>query len=101
MTRIPTDHELDEMESHLDGISPGPWRLSMTGYSVKSEDNTIVSSVPRVTVPSDLDFPRWISDGEFIANARTDLPVLLAAIRDLKAEVRYLRLTLGESEELP
>lgn len=71
-----------------------PWRTSMTGYSVKSND----PDAPIVAAPhggaqvTAKQFDRWLDNSDFIASARTALPEALDEVERLQAN----RLAVGE-----
>lgn len=80
---------LEEIERRLaeqDAASPGPWRVSATGYSVKAQEDVahgsrIVASVPGGGSARNETLEAWSRDGEAIAEARTGYPAALRALR--------------------
>lgn len=75
---------LPEIKADAQAARPGPWRVSMTGYSVKSgqgEEKVIVASIPNYRAG----LASWMADAEFIANARQDVPDLIALAERLSA----------------
>lgn len=71
-----------------EAATPGPWRVSMSGYSVKSHDVDvpIVAAVYHGAQATAKDIERWLPNADFIAYARTALPA--AARRVLELEGR-------------
>lgn len=86
--------DLDAIEKRADAATDGPWFASDFGHSGESEPSSIVvhhgkfnwqsirdgefvASMPASWVGSD--------DADFIAQARTDVPALIARIRELEA----------------
>ena len=63
--------------------TPGPWRVSMSGYSVKSNDDDmpIVANNPWGVAMRERDVPRWLNNAHLIAAA----PDLLAALKAIIA----------------
>lgn len=51
--------------------TPGPWRVSMSGYSVKSNDDDmpIIAQNPWGHAMREKDCPRWLANAEIIAAA--------------------------------
>jgi hypothetical protein len=72
-----TDHELNEIEERARMADPGPWKAlfgdNAPGFLQHASDRTTV----------------LLYDGnlKFIAAARTDVPVLVAEVRRLRAEL--------------
>lgn len=77
----PTSQQLDEIEARANAATAGPWCLCDDYSDVLNPDGYQLASY---AAPA---------DGEFVAHARTDVPVLLAEVRRLTAEladqVRY------------
>lgn len=72
-----TDAELDEIRQRCEAVTPGPWSVHETphGYSIRWP-HCVRATVARV----------WgIEDSAFVANAREDVPRLLAEIDRLRA----------------
>ena len=57
------------IETLLEKATAGPWRVSMRGYSVKSnnDDMPIVVQNPWGTSMRERDIPRWLDNAELIA----------------------------------
>lgn len=94
-----TDHDLDEMEARCKAATPGPWRAS------DDEPSDVVIWGPAdkflVNVGADAIVPMSNTTGgavlafdadrlnaEFMAHARTDLPRVLAELRELRRLAR-------------
>lgn len=62
--------------------TPGPWRISMSGYSVKSmcDDMPIVASNPRGLAMKERHAQAWLENARLISAA----PDLLEAVRQLR-----------------
>jgi hypothetical protein len=75
-----TDVDIDAIQARADDSTEGPWEAyehsnSMIIYSV-DENDSVVAQVTRIT------------DATFIAHARTDIPALIAEVKDLRAQLR-------------
>lgn len=102
---FPTDEELSEIKARVDASAPGPW------VSVASTEPVDFHGFPTRTTVRTAGWPSegWSkygfepSDAEFIAHARTDVPLLLAALRARRDEVddlaEALRLCMGRALE--
>lgn len=64
---------LDEIEARANAATPGPW----TPQTIRLYDGV---DLPDETVA------QWQRDAVFIAHARTDVPALIARVRELEAE---------------
>jgi hypothetical protein len=77
-----TDHELDEIRLRCAAASPGPWKAWVEG-----RDHTSGSSFVQ-TAAEDIEMSgATTADYDFIANARQDVPRLLAEVERLRALV--------------
>lgn len=87
------EEELAQIEARLEAASPGPWTAAQNGKP---------ADVVRATIHDDLGIAQAVTydwertppgqaeaNGEFIAHAREDIPVLIAEVRRLKAKVSY------------
>lgn len=83
-----TDLDLAHLRALLDAATPGPWRVSMSGYSVKSDDVDvpIVASVHHGAHATARDIERWLPNADLIAASRTVLPQLLARVEELERQ---------------
>lgn len=70
---ILTPEEYDEMAARAEAASPGPWAIESVGLMDATRSRVIV------LLPSDPD-EQDLADQEFIACARSDVPVLCAAL---------------------
>ena len=78
--------------------TPGPWRVSMSGYSVKSQDDNmpIVATIAQGAAAKLADIQRWWPNADFIVHARTREPILARGVVALTARVEALEGTLIE-----
>lgn len=74
-----------KIKARLAKATPGPWRISMTGYSVKSnsDDMPIVAQNPWGVAMREINIPRWLDNAEFMAHAPEDIATLLNALEAL------------------
>ena len=81
MAPLRTSDIAAEAERLLQQITPGDWRISMTGYSVKSNDDDMpfVAQNPWGQAMREKDIPCWLANAEFIAAAPRIIRVLLNA----------------------
>jgi hypothetical protein len=81
-----TEEKLAELEALAAAATPGPWRVSMSGYSVKSYD----ADVPIVATPrggaqaTGKQLEHWHANSDLIAAARDAVPALVAEVRRLR-----------------
>ena len=120
-----SEAKLREIEECAEKATPGDWRLSMSGTSVKSSLQTehdgdylpIICSVPCGPQATPKAMRQFSEDGTFIANARQDIPALTKALREAAEmvaalhppkqcvvsgkcrECEWLRVWRGESEK--
>ena len=59
----------EELRALLTRCSPMPWRVSFSGYAVKSIDASIVAQVHPAGMQSDAVFERWMDNSELIVEA--------------------------------
>ena len=92
-----TEEQLREIAERESKASPGPWILRPMGTIVGHKGTAAV--VDGEASPGYFDWicsmqgsnqPKWFEDGQFIAHAREDIPVLLATIRELQEQVKQL-----------
>jgi hypothetical protein len=87
--------DLDAIEKRADAATEGPWFASDFGYSGEGEPSSIVVHQGKFDWQSIRDgefvasMPTWdrqeSDDADFIAQARTDVPALVARIRELES----------------
>ncbi len=95
-----TDAELDEIEARANAATEGPWQIDRVSGDVigpgeqssqLSYGGVLVSTHPCVTIAVSYELDAaWGAEPEdmvFIANARTDVPRLVAEVRRLRALV--------------
>lgn len=87
------EKQLQELERLAQAATPGPWRHSMSGYSVKSNDPDvpIVAAVHGGPVATAKQVEQWIPNAEFIAAVRDALPALLSTLRARDAACAAMR----------
>lgn len=90
-----SEEEIAEIEKRANAATPGPWYTQATGetYAGFSVESLICATAPgkynRVYAnPPGGSFPG--ADQSFIANARQDIPRLIATIRAYEAKIRML-----------
>jgi hypothetical protein len=73
-------------------MTPGPWRVSMSGYSVKSHDidSPIVTVVPTATQARLIDVERWLPNADGIVHMRNNLRAMADQLEAACAEVERL-----------
>lgn len=76
--------DLDAIEKRAAEATPGPWEVRSSSIAVKDDKAPYVCTVPgRHSVPQ---WATWMRcNGPFIAAARTDVPALVAALREARA----------------
>lgn len=120
MTAPMTDAEIREALARAERATPGPWEITAggghkspsircpesyhaCGVNVVQADRSVISSVSYTNevcefpVQDVMGTPEAKAVAEFIAHARTDVPRLVATIREREAEIERLR---GERDEL-
>jgi len=89
-----TEQELAAIEARCNAATPGPWNRAYHGNMIIVESpNSIVVNADDKEFGTGLQYGgiKGETDGDFIANSRTDVPALLAEVRRLMAEVEHLR----------
>ncbi len=84
------EQELNEIEERAAKATPGPWFHNKSGsiiYPVQGDTN----GHQLIQASNSYYDPGWSIDADFIANARTDVPDLLAEVERLTAENARLR----------
>ena len=83
------DLNVDAIGARADAATPGPWRALGTG--VRGGDHWYVvdstESIASIHANDGSDEDQRERDAEFIAHARTDIPALIARVRELEAEL--------------
>ena len=120
MTAPMSDAEIREALARAERATPGPWEITAggghkspsircpesyhaCGVNVVQADRSVISSVSYTNevcefpVQDVMGTPEAKAVAEFIAHARTDVPRLVATIREREAEIERLR---GERDEL-
>lgn len=80
--------DLDEIERRVNAATEGPWG-SHEGCVHRLDGETFYGGKAICRTPGDDDYfgPQDVRDGQFIAHARTDVPALIARIRELEGRV--------------
>lgn len=81
-----TAEQLDAIRKRAKRATPGPWRVVEKGNTVKS---VAVTTFAVAWNPQEMICPNMspkTGNADFIANARTDIPALLAYIAELEQE---------------
>ncbi len=103
------EKKLAAIEARLARASKGPWvRWVGTGRVNRgpASENTLCAfrgikdgyTICDTGDPPYPENPRWSSDAEFIAHARTDVPALINAVRALTKELAVLQQQLAKGE---
>jgi hypothetical protein len=66
---------LDEIEARANAATPGPWKYCAGSGAIEGVNTLIVRGA-------------WPNSGPFIAHARTDVPALIARVRELEAALK-------------
>jgi hypothetical protein len=75
-----SDQELDEIERRAHTATVGPWKSFVEGRDFTSGDSFIRTGGEDIYLSG-----ATVADQDFIANARADVPRLVAEIRALRA----------------
>lgn len=76
---------ISQIRERAEKASPGPWRGSYKGYSVRSDagDETVtIAASPNAHDTKKDTWERWLNNEAFIAHARADIPWLLERLGD-------------------
>ena len=87
--------DLDAIEARASAATPGPWKR--TGVNVWAWFNDQVYTIMRGFT----DRPSPVHDQNFIAHARTDVPALIAAVRERDAEITRLKAWIEANRHHP
>lgn len=100
-----TEERLAEIKARADAATPGPWSPIIGMTAGDPREHPVICKVavefqvwsrPDATRPMDAQH----KNTRFIANARTDVPALIAEIEQLRAEVDTLRNALKTYERV-
>jgi hypothetical protein len=75
--------ELERIEARCAAATPGPWKSWVEGRDHTSGDHFISTAGEDIYLTG-----ATLSDQDFIAAARQDIPTLIAAVRELGDRVR-------------
>ena len=87
-----TEKELAEIEQRTEKATPGPWSAVEHGNTIKSHAIVAVNKDISI-VPIAAGISPKTENATFIAHSRTDIPTLLAEIRRLQEENRWIPVT--------
>ena len=76
-----TDEELHEIETRCESATGGPWRSFVEGRDHDNGSDFIQTAGDDIELTGGT-----VADQDFIANARQDVPKLLAEVRRLRRE---------------
>jgi hypothetical protein len=82
MTGMVTEEELKRIEARCEATTPGPWKSWVEGRDHESGEHFIGTAGEDIYLTG-----ATIADQDFIAAARQDIPMLIAAIRELQSRV--------------
>ncbi len=82
LAALPPVEVVERLREVDKAATSGPWRVSMSGYSVKSDDADmpIVAAVHGGAQARTVDVERWSPNADVIVGARNALPALLALV---------------------
>ncbi|WP_435624761.1 hypothetical protein [Flagellimonas sp.] len=75
-----TEKELQEIEDRCNNATKGPWKSMIEGRDHTSGDSFIMTGGEDIYISN----PLFDNNQDFIANAKQDIPKLIAEIRKLK-----------------
>jgi len=75
-----TEKELQEIENRCNNATKGPWKSMIEGRDHTSGDSFIMTDGEDIYISN----PLFDNNQDFIANAKQDIPKLIAEIRKLK-----------------
>ena len=78
-----TDKELKEIENRCSKATKGPWKSMIEGRDHTSGDSFIMTGGEDIYINN----PLFDNNQDFIANAKQDIPKLIAEIRKLKSKM--------------
>lgn len=79
-----SEEYLREIERRLAAITPGPWRHQQCFIETQASPPQLLGVTMQRAEAGLEDLP-GLQNGEFIAAARTDIPLLVAEVRRLRA----------------
>src|SRR5512140_2958011 len=94
-----SEDELDAILRRCAATTAGPWRSMVEGRDHLAGDSVIVTGPPDDPGPDIYIQGGIIADAQdFIAHAKQDVPILVAEVRRLRAEVERLQAALSSRE---
>jgi hypothetical protein len=85
MSEPMTDERLEEIENRAEWADEGPWAFTEPSAIVSARDSQVTDET--VCIVSGL-YSRRHRNGDFIAHARQDVPVLIDEVRRLRKMLR-------------
>ena len=82
-----TEKELEEIEKRANQTQNGPWKAYIEDRDHESGSNFIMTGLAENRGEDIEMFGATIADYDFIANAKQDIPKLIAEIRELKKKL--------------
>lgn len=82
-----TEKDLEEIEARAKNAQIGPWKAYIEGRDHESGSNFIMTGLGENRGEDIEMFGATNADYDFIANAKQDIPKLIAEIRDLKKKL--------------
>lgn len=87
--------DLDEIERRANSATPGPWEGKRNGGMYARDREPVFETGCGCCSDPDL----TDENSAFIAHARTDVPALIARVRELETQLRIERENVAELEE--
>lgn len=88
-----TDRELATMKARLEATTPGPWTSYFEGRDHTSGQSFIQTATEDIYINAE-DYAggggHYCADQDFIANARQDMPRLIAEVEKLQEQLRQV-----------
>jgi hypothetical protein len=93
-----TDQELQEMEARANAATEGPWDVWMQ-FNVLNKNGRGVAAAGgyQTNVNQEKEFKANLSNAAFIAAARTDLPRVIAELREARAVIESIANSIGDT----
>src|SRR3990167_8963450 len=92
---LPSD--LAAIRARCEAATPGPWRASENGRGVPSVVGKIIVALYGLHDGNGI-FSKAAANITFIAHARTDLPLLLARLEEMRTGLEKIQMYAGNAE---
>lgn len=89
-----TNAQLDELQARANAATPGPWAAYSDDVRLPFPKRGGLGRMRS----TNLSVPEDEANADFVAHARTDIPDLIAAVRERDAEIERLRARVAELE---